>query len=76
MEALQILLKFALKKDRLHFTQHWMTTEKEMTCDTHMEDGLACLAASPDHSEDRLTELMNAIASDEGDVLPERPQLF
>lgn len=42
MEALQ-MLKFHLKKERLHFTESWVTSEKEMVQDDPEDDLLAKL---------------------------------
>jgi hypothetical protein len=45
MEALQ-MLKFHLKKERLHFTRYWKTSEKEMERDELASDLLNQLLKS------------------------------
>lgn len=59
MEALQ-MLKFQLKKERLHFTKNWLTTEKEMMKDG--SDGQDLLRQLlQDNCEDSLDKLMQVI---------------
>lgn len=74
MEALQ-MLKFWVKKDRLHFTRQWMTPEKEMV-DDDLDDALARLALADENLNDAMVEAIDAIASAEGDTLLEHPELF
>jgi len=58
MEALQIL-KFHLKKERLHFTEGWMTLEKEMVDDPVDVDLLAGLLK--ENYQDDLDKLVKSI---------------
>ena len=61
MEALQIL-KFHLKKERLHFTEGWMTPEKEMVDDPADVDLLAGLLK--ENYQDDLDKLVKSINGD------------
>jgi hypothetical protein len=62
MEALQ-MLKFGLKKNRLNFTNGWITDEKSMQVDKYSEaDYLANLLG--EDSADAMDELLAAV----GDV--------
>ena len=74
MEALQ-MLKFWLK-DCLHFTQQWITSEKDMVCGKDTEDTLACLATAEGNLNDAMVQAINAIVSVESDTVPEHVQLF
>jgi hypothetical protein len=63
MEALQ-MLKFHMKKERLNFTEAWMTSEKQMVeddpeddllqnfLDGDFQDGLDCVIQSINNDED------------------------
>ena len=65
MEALQ-MLKFHLKKERLNFTEAWMTSEKQMTEDDPDDcDHLANLLWSD--FQDGVDQLVNLINDDEVD---------
>jgi len=75
MEALQ-MLKFWLKKDCLHFTQQWITSEKDMVCDEDTEDALACLVTAEGNLNNAMVQAIDAIASVEGDTVPEHVQLY
>ena len=69
MEALQ-MTKFFLKKERLGFTQGWITSEKEMQQDIEGEDRLTkVIDANLTRSElaQAVDDIMIAIASDEVD---------
>lgn len=60
MEALQ-MLKLYLKKERLSFTNAWMTTEKEMTLDIPDEDALQKLfeGIDPQHAMEEVIQLID-----------------
>ena len=75
MEALQ-MLKFWLKKDRLHFTQQWITSEKDMVYDEDTEDALARLTTAEGSLNDAMVQAIDAIASAEGDTVPDHVQLY
>ena len=62
MEALQ-MLKFHLKKDRLNFTQNWLTPEKHMTEDDPDEDLLRHLLQG--NFQDGLDQVIQSINSHE-----------
>ena len=70
------MLKYWLKKDRLHFTRQWVTTEKEMVHDEDTKDALADLTTADGDLNEAMAQAINAIALAEGDTLPERVQLF
>jgi hAT family C-terminal dimerisation region len=65
MEALQ-MLKFALKKDRLNFTQGWITSES-MMCD-HDPDGddLLSRLLTVENKEDLVDEIIRDFGEDGG----------
>lgn len=72
MEALQ-MLKFALKKGRLNFTQDWITPSFEMQ-ESEPEEGVDMLArlleATDDSSqdkEDRIDKILQEIAGGDHD---------
>ena len=60
MEVLQ-MLKFHLKKERLNFTQAWMTSEKEMTEDVPDDDLLQRLFTDldPQRAVDKAIQSIN-----------------
>jgi hypothetical protein len=64
MEALQ-MLKFALKKSCLNFTEGWITVESEMQDQEPDEDLLAMLLR--DNHEDMLDKIISAFAEDGSD---------
>jgi hypothetical protein len=64
MEALQ-MLKFALKKSSLNFTEGWITAESEMQEQEPDEDLLAMLLQ--DNHEDMLDDIISAFAEDGSD---------
>jgi hypothetical protein len=70
MEALQ-MLKFALKKKRLDFTNGWITSEEEMAeANLGGEDLLANLLKSDNNAdEDVIDEVIQLICeTDDGDA--------
>jgi len=75
MEVLQ-MLKFWLKKDRLHFMRQWITSEKDMVCGKDTEDTLACLATAEGNLNDAMVQAIDAIALAEGNTVPEHVQLY
>ena len=75
MEALQ-MLKFWLKKDRLHFMQQWITSEKDMVYDKDTEDALARLMTAEGSLNDAMVQAIDAIVSAEGDTVPDHVQLY
>lgn len=60
MEALQ-MLKFMLKKERLHFTKNWKTPITDMTMDPDDENNELqnVLAAEPTEVDSLLDQLMD-----------------
>jgi hypothetical protein len=64
MEALQ-MLKFALKKSRLNFTEGWIIVESEMQEQDPDEDLLALLLR--DNREDVLDKIISAFGEDGSD---------
>ena len=73
MEALQ-MTKFFLKKERLDFTQGWVTSEKLMQQDIEGEDRLAKVVdANLTRAEvaQAVDDIMVAIATDEADIVDE-----
>ena len=75
MEALQ-MLKFWLKKDQLHFTRQWITSQKDMLHDEDTEDTLSHLVAAEGNLNNAMVQAIDAIASVEGDTLQEHAELF
>ena len=53
------MLKFWVKKDRLHFTRQWMTPEKEMV-DDDLDDALARLALADKNLNDAMVKAIDA----------------
>jgi hypothetical protein len=74
MEALQ-MVKFSLKKERLDFAKYHAMSEREMLFNEDTEDTLASLAKAG-NSNDAMVRVIDAIASAEGDAVPDRPQIF
>ena len=70
------MLKFWLKKDRLHFMRQWITSEKDMVCGEDTEDTLACLATAEGNLNDAMVQAIDAIALAEGNTVPEHVQLY
>jgi hypothetical protein len=64
MEALQ-MLKFYLKKERLNFTQNWLTPENHMTHDEPDEEDLLCRLLQPENFEDGLDCVIKSINAHE-----------
>ena len=62
MEALQ-MLKFYLKKERLNFTEAWVTSESQMTEDDPDEDLLRRLLDG--NAQDGLDRAIQAITNDD-----------
>lgn len=60
MEVLQ-MLKFHLKKERLNFTEGWLTSEKEMT-ETEPEEGLLTKLLDPSF-QDTMDQVIQSINS-------------
>ena len=59
------MLKFALKKSRLNFTEGWITAESEMQEQEPDEDLLAMLLQ--DNREDMLDKIISAFGEDGSD---------
>ena len=70
------MLKFWLKKDRLHFTWQWITPQKDMLHDEDTEDSLSHLVAAEGNLNNAMVQAIDAITSSEGDTLQEHIQLF
>ena len=68
------MTKFFLKKERLDFTQGWVTSEKLMQQDIEGEDRLAKVVdANLTRAEvaQAVDDIMVAIATDEADIVDE-----
>lgn len=70
MEALQ-MLKFAMKKDQVHFTRGWITSQKDMMVVRPDNHSLAQLTAGS-----RFDDVIKIISEQEGDGVVENLDLF
>ena len=68
------MLKFWLKKDRLNFTEGWITQQREMVVDEDKEDVLARFCSTTNTRS--VDEILGFIAKAEGDGMSKIADVF
>ena len=78
MEAIQ-MTKFFLKKERLNFTEGWVTSQKDMhiaVADNNLLSTIVETVLSHDSLTHQIDDIIGAIGEDKGDEMDNNPSLF
>ena len=73
------MTKFFLKKERLNFTEGWVTSQKDMhvaVMDNNLLATIIETALNHDSLTHQIDDIIGAIGEDEGDEMDDNPSLF